>query len=988
MCSFTHLKLLFPRNFLYNNHQDATAILAVSRQSEVWSPELTAWEGPVLQAIDMDSPVTQEILEKQKAEGKEENAWNKGGVDEPGFIDPDFPPSDESLGMKQEVPKEWVRAIYLRGHQEQPVLFEDMEPASVCQGGIGDCWLIAAIASVAEFPSHIKDHLFSVKEVSQEGRYDLRLYDWLAGEWKTVTVDDRIPCCQRKGLEPRPYPLFARVPDREVYVPILEKAFAKFAGSYKALESGHSALAWMAMTGETRILYWSRKYSPPKWSIGKEGVLVRKDCSTSAETLGRLGKSAGVEELDRDGYFIKYKKLWGDGPKEGWFSLYLQGKMTATCFEDHSDGLWECKPFKWDTSGLNFHYRTTAESCEKQDNDAMWSKIREYDDANYLMGASFVSARSRLDGLVSGHAYSIIHAVEIEGLQLVCCRNPWGRHEWNGPWSDGSAEWTAHPAVAETLHVSDKQDGLFWMDWQTFSQIFMDIGVCPKSMPSKRADFDALRRSQELASQQEVVCNAAHVAYVLVAEVLGTTGAPTPWGANVPGAAAELLTRASSGSENLDQLLDAAAAQRAPAKVGLRDLCAALFKEDLGLSQLLHSHGLTAEGLRGALQASGQSLVPPPGASAPVLPLMQRERPKGASDEEDDSSSILERFGKDLVAEAAAGRLDTVFGREKEVQRVLHVLARRNKPNVCLLGPPGVGKTALVEEVARRIHLRQDLPRQLMGCQRLIQLSLGSLVGGTRYRGEFEKRMEKLLKELAGLREEVILFIDEIHMALGAGETEKGSSMDAANLLKPALARGELRCIGATTTAEYKKLIQNQDKAFERRFVIVELSEPTEAAAEEMLMAMCPAFESQRFPRHIWLSQGDGQKADAIETCFILAVAQRSNWIFPVPKGDDVHQIISALKAFNWETQSLLLCQVAMKVRFSVVSLAPPGVVLAVSGSCASLGRWSVAEAVPLVPRLGGSRLETEPDFHVVEVEIAAESDLEEIEMDLFFCEF
>jgi len=364
----------------------------------------------------------------------------------------------------------------------------------------------------------------------------------------------------------------------------------------------------------------------------------------------------------------------------------------------------------------------------------------------------------------------------------------------------------------------------------------------------QRSDYSpdalkALRRSQELATEQGVTCNAAHVGYVLVAEVLGTTGAPTPWGANVPGASAELLTRAQNGAEDLQKLLDEAAAQRAPAKVGLRDLCAGLFRDELGLAQLLHGNGLTAEGLRAALQASGQRLVPPPGASSPSLPLMQRERPKGASDEEDDSSSILERFGKDLVAEAAAGRLDTVFGRDKEVQRVLHVLARRNKPNVCLLGPPGVGKTALVEEVARRIHLREGLPRQLMGCQRVIQLSLGSLVGGTRYRGEFEKRMEKLLKELTGLREEVILFIDEIHMALGAGETEKGSSMDAANLLKPALARGELRCIGATTTAEYKKLIQNQDKAFERRFVIVELSEPTEAAAEEMLLAMSPAFE-------------------------------------------------------------------------------------------------------------------------------------------------
>lgn len=369
----------------------------------------------------------------------------------------------------------------------------------------------------------------------------------------------------------------------------------------------------------------------------------------------------------------------------------------------------------------------------------------------------------------------------------------------------------------------------------------------------QRSDYSpdalkALRRSEELANSQGCPCSAAHVGYVLVAEVLGTTGAPTPWGADVPGASSELLELAKegSGAQALQRLLDAASEQRAPAKVGLRDLCAGLYAPDVGLASLLKRRGLSAEGLRAALQASGQSLVPPPGASAPLMPgLMQRQRPQAAvrGDEEDDDSSILERFGKDLVAEAAAGRLDTVFGREKEVQRVLNVLARRNKPNVCLLGPPGVGKTALVEEVARRIHLREGIPRQLQSCRRLIQLSLGSLVGGTRYRGEFEKRMQKLLKELAGLRDEVILFIDEIHMALGAGETEKGSSMDAANLLKPALARGELRCIGATTTGEYKRLIQNQDKAFERRFVIVELFEPSEEAAEEMLQAMRPVFE-------------------------------------------------------------------------------------------------------------------------------------------------
>jgi len=367
----------------------------------------------------------------------------------------------------------------------------------------------------------------------------------------------------------------------------------------------------------------------------------------------------------------------------------------------------------------------------------------------------------------------------------------------------------------------------------------------------QRSDYSpdalkALRRSEEVASSQGRPCTPAHVAYILITEVLGTTGAPTPWGADVPGASAELLDLAKTSSSDLQALLDAAEKQRAPAKVGLRDLCAALYDAGVGLSALLERRGLTSEGLRAALQAAGQRLVPPPGSSVPASPLglMQRERPKAAvGDESEDDGSILEKFGKDLVAEAAQGKLDIVFGRDKEVERVLRVLARRNKPNVCLLGPPGVGKTALVEEVARRIHLRQDLPRQLEGCRKVIQLSLGSLVGGTRYRGEFEKRMQKLLSELAGVREEVILFIDEIHMALGAGETDKGSSMDAANLLKPALARGELRCIGATTTAEYKKLIQNQDKAFERRFVIVELEEPSEAAAEEMLAAMRSSFE-------------------------------------------------------------------------------------------------------------------------------------------------
>merc|ERR1719247_3645492 len=131
---------------------------------------------------------------------------------------------------------------------------------------------------------------------------------------------------------------------------------------------------------------------------------------------------------------------------------------------------------------------------------------------------------------------------------------------------------------------------------------------------------------------------------------------------------------------------------------------------------------------------------------------------------EDEEISALEKYGRDLVAQAASGKLDAVVGRDKEVDRVLRVLSRRNKPNVCIFGAPGVGKTAVVEEVARRIH-EGRVPAQLASCKRVIQLSLGSLVGGTQYRGDFEKRMEQLLKEVLDAGDEVILFIDEIHMA-------------------------------------------------------------------------------------------------------------------------------------------------------------------------------------------------------------------------------
>ncbi len=257
----------------------------------------------------------------------------------------------------------------------------------------------------------------------------------------------------------------------------------------------------------------------------------------------------------------------------------------------------------------------------------------------------------------------------------------------------------------------------------------------------------------------------------------------------------------------LDRCLTEAEKQRTRMKddyLSVEHVVLGMFEADKELRRLLENCGLTKEKYLGALkEVRGNQQV-------------TDQDPEGKYE-------TLEKYGTDLTALARKGKIDPVIGRDGEIRRVLQILSRRTKNNPVLIGEPGVGKTAIAEGLARRI-VDGDVPEGMKG-KRLVSLNIGSMLAGAKYRGEFEERLKAFIKEVTASEGEIILFIDELHTLVGAG-AGGDSSMDAANLLKPALARGELRTIGATTLDEYRKYIE-KDAALERRFQPVFVAEPS-----------------------------------------------------------------------------------------------------------------------------------------------------------------
>ena len=311
--------------------------------------------------------------------------------------------------------------------------------------------------------------------------------------------------------------------------------------------------------------------------------------------------------------------------------------------------------------------------------------------------------------------------------------------------------------------------------------------------------------------------------------------------------------------------------------IGTEHLLLGLIREGDGIAvNVLKSLGVSPDKVRSNLAKEVMN-------STPAQPEQEKATAGGKQKRGESKTPLLDQLAIDLTALAEENKLDPVIGRQKEIERVIQILSRRTKNNPALIGEPGVGKTAIVEGLAQRIIAGQ-VPHQLLN-KRVLQLDVGSLVAGTIYRGQFEERMKRVIDEIKGSKS--ILFIDEIHMVVGAGAA--GSAVDAANILKPALGRGELQCVGATTMEEYRKHIES-DAALERRFQPVKVEEPS---IEETILILKGVRE--RYEQHHALKIGD----DALTSAAQLAARYVTDRFLPDKAIDLIDEASSRVRMYK-----------------------------------------------------------------------------------------
>ena len=412
------------------------------------------------------------------------------------WCDPQFPHTPASIGktLGSKFPAQWTPCRYLRKGTWD--LFDGIDPRNLLQGQVGDCWLVAAMACISNFPESVKD--IFVQRQDNIGRYTLRLYDFMQKSVVDVVVDEYVPCHPRRWWDTEGKPLFARPNGNEMWCLLLEKAMAKLFGSYEGLDGNTSGVAFRALACESKVESWDKKRG--KW---------RK------ETL-----KEGKETWKRQ--------------------LLFQDKVLP---------------------------------------DELFQMLQECDRENFMMSADIRgrSAREfkREDGLVEGHAYALLHVLEVQGLRLVCLRNPWGGSvEWNGAWSDGDIKWRQYPNVAARLRPCFGDDGMFWMPFEDFERIYSSVVVCCRAMRTGAAAEEHLQATMKGQLPAGVINmirdpGPASHPFVPVQEVLPCAG-PAVARANAGGTAVEYLTEQDQWVPstvvrfNAQQLYDLTSAQNVP----------------------------------------------------------------------------------------------------------------------------------------------------------------------------------------------------------------------------------------------------------------------------------------------------------------------------------------------------------------------------------------------------------------------------------------